>query len=214
METNSQELKTTTWNPVTGCDRVSAGCDHCYALSLAKRLKSFGLEKYQSDGSPATSGPGFGVTTHPKTLEQPYGWQRPRVIFVTSMGDLFHPQVPPPSSSALDPRRFYRDGRNAAPHLPTAHQASRSRPQTRGSIGVAVQSVAGHLGRRRARSLPPRTTARDTGPTQISFLRAAAGADGRLEPRWYRLGHRRWRSWIQSPPNESAVGHQHPRPSP
>ncbi len=97
METTSltsQEFRTTTWNPVTGCDRVSAGCDHCYALTLARRLKSFGLEKYQNDGDARTSGPGFAVTTHPKTLAQPYGWKQPKVIFVTSMGDLFHPEVP------------------------------------------------------------------------------------------------------------------------
>ena len=48
-----------TWNPTTGCDRISAGCDHCYALSLAKRLKAMGQAKYQTDGDPRTSGPGF-----------------------------------------------------------------------------------------------------------------------------------------------------------
>ena len=90
----SREINTTTWNPVTGCDRLSAGCDHCYALTLAKRLKGFGLEKYQNDGDPKTSGPGFAVTTHPDTLDKPYGWKAPRTIFVTSMGDLFHPDVP------------------------------------------------------------------------------------------------------------------------
>ena len=90
----SHEINTTTWNPVTGCDRLSAGCDHCYALTLAKRLKSFGQEKYQNDGDPKTSGPGFAVTTHPDTLAKPYDWKAPRTIFVTSMGDLFHPDVP------------------------------------------------------------------------------------------------------------------------
>ena len=90
----SEELKTTTWNPVTGCDRVSAGCDNCYALALAKRLKAMGSEKYQTDGDPVTSGPGFGVVTHPNVLQQPYHWHHPRVVFVTSMSDLFHPSVP------------------------------------------------------------------------------------------------------------------------
>jgi protein gp37 len=82
-----------TWNPVTGCDRVSAGCDHCYALTLAARLKAMGQPKYQRDGDPRTSGPGFGVTMHPAELEIPRRWRRPRVIFVNSMSDLFHPQV-------------------------------------------------------------------------------------------------------------------------
>jgi protein gp37 len=51
-----------TWNPVTGCDQVSPGCDHCYALTLAARLKAMGSPKYQRDGDSRTSGPGFGVT--------------------------------------------------------------------------------------------------------------------------------------------------------
>jgi protein gp37 len=82
-----------TWNPVTGCDRVSKGCDHCYALTLAARLKAMGQAKYQHDGDPRTSGPGFGVTMHPAELELPKRWRRPRVIFVNSMSDLFHPKV-------------------------------------------------------------------------------------------------------------------------
>jgi protein gp37 len=83
-----------TWNPVTGCDRVSAGCDHCYALTLAKRLKAMGVAKYQQDGDPRTSGPGFGVTTHPQALNEPYRWHTPQVVFVNSMSDLFHAKVP------------------------------------------------------------------------------------------------------------------------
>lgn len=83
-----------TWNPVTGCDRVSAGCDHCYAMVLAKRLKSMGAQKYQRDGDPRTSGPGFGVTIHPDTLDVPRRWRAPRVVFVNSMSDLFHAKVP------------------------------------------------------------------------------------------------------------------------
>ncbi|MFR9752583.1 DUF5131 family protein [Nocardia sp. 004] len=83
-----------TWNPVTGCDRVSAGCDHCYAMTLAKRLKAMGAEKYQHDGDPRTSGPGFGVTIHPSTLDVPLQWRQPRVVFVNSMSDLFHAKVP------------------------------------------------------------------------------------------------------------------------
>jgi protein gp37 len=83
-----------TWNPVTGCDRVSAGCDHCYALALAKRLKAMGAAKYQRDGDPRTSGPGFGVAVHPQALNEPYGWNTPRVVFVNSMSDLFHAKIP------------------------------------------------------------------------------------------------------------------------
>lgn len=83
-----------TWNPTTGCDRISAGCDHCYALTLAKRLKAMGSRKYQTDGDPRTSGPGFGVATHADTLGEPLTWRKPQRIFVNSMSDLFHARVP------------------------------------------------------------------------------------------------------------------------
>jgi protein gp37 len=83
-----------TWNPTTGCDRVSAGCDNCYALTLAKRLKAMGNPKYQTDGDERTSGPGFGVALHQDALMIPHSWGRPRLVFVNSMSDLFHARVP------------------------------------------------------------------------------------------------------------------------
>ncbi|GAA1592537.1 DUF5131 family protein [Kribbella hippodromi] len=83
-----------TWNPTTGCDRVSAGCDNCYALALSKRLKAMGAAKYQTDGDPRTSGPGFGVAVHSSALHIPLSWRRPRLVFVNSMSDLFHAKVP------------------------------------------------------------------------------------------------------------------------
>lgn len=83
-----------TWNPVTGCDRISAGCDRCYALTLARRLKAMGSAKYQNDGDPRTSGPGFGVTIHPDALGEPLRWRKPATVFVNSMSDLFHARVP------------------------------------------------------------------------------------------------------------------------
>lgn len=83
-----------TWNPVTGCDRVSPGCAHCYALDLAARLKRMGQPKYQVDGPAGSSGPGFGVTLHRSTIDTPLHWRTPRVIFVNSMSDLFHEAIP------------------------------------------------------------------------------------------------------------------------
>src|SRR5690348_12411622 len=77
-----------TWNPTTGCDKTSPGCDNCYALTLAKRLKAMGQAKYQRDGDPRTSGPGFALTVHPDALDLPRGWSNPRTIFVNSMSDL------------------------------------------------------------------------------------------------------------------------------
>ena len=91
---SSIEWTEATWNPSTGCDRISAGCDNCYALTLAKRLKAMGSAKYQNDGDDRTSGPGFGLTVHPDSLDVPRRWRQPRTVFVNSMSDLFHARVP------------------------------------------------------------------------------------------------------------------------
>ncbi|MFD8130061.1 DUF5131 family protein [Streptomyces mirabilis] len=91
---SSIEWTEATWNPTTGCDRVSPGCDNCYALTLSKRLKAMGAEKYQTDGNPVTSGPGFGLALHHDSLTLPYRWKSPRTVFVNSMSDLFHARVP------------------------------------------------------------------------------------------------------------------------
>lgn len=91
---SSIEWTEATWNPTTGCDQTSPGCDNCYALALAKRLKAMGSPKYQVDGDPRTSGPGFGLTLHGDALELPRRWRQGRMVFVNSMSDLFHPAVP------------------------------------------------------------------------------------------------------------------------
>ena len=91
---SSIEWTEATWNPTTGCDRTSPGCDHCYALTLSKRLKAMGVDKYQNDGDPRTSGPGFKLTVHDDALQVPFGWRQPRLVFVNSMSDLFHKDVP------------------------------------------------------------------------------------------------------------------------
>ncbi|WP_341719987.1 phage Gp37/Gp68 family protein [Micromonospora sp. FIMYZ51] len=82
------------WNPTTGCDKISDGCDNCYALGMARRLKAMGQAKYQNDGHPVTSGPGFALTVHPDELGTPLTWRKPRTVFVNSMSDLFHARVP------------------------------------------------------------------------------------------------------------------------
>lgn len=90
---SSIEWTEQTWNPTTGCDRISDGCTNCYALTMAQRLKGMGSAKYQTDGDPSTSGPGFGLAMHQDTLTDPLGWKKPRKVFVNSMSDLFHKDV-------------------------------------------------------------------------------------------------------------------------
>ena len=82
-----------TWNPTTGCDQTSPGCDNCYALTLAKRLKAMGSERYQNEGDPRTSGPGFKLTKHDEVIDAPGRWKHPRLVGVNSMSDLFHEDV-------------------------------------------------------------------------------------------------------------------------
>ncbi len=112
--TTSIEWTETTWNPTWGCDRISPGCDHCYALTLAKRLKAMGQPKYQTDGDPRTSGPGFGVAVHPEVLTEPLRWRKPRKCFVDSMADLMHAKVPTSflaqvwAVTALTPQHTYQ----------------------------------------------------------------------------------------------------------
>src|SRR5579859_6909831 len=94
MTKTSIEWTQMTWNPTTGCDRVSPGCDHCYALTMAGRLRAIGSPAYQKDGDLRTSGPGFALTLHPDRLEVPLRWPKPQMVFVNSMSDLFHAKVP------------------------------------------------------------------------------------------------------------------------
>jgi protein gp37 len=92
MSLNSAiEWTDATWNPTTGCRKVSPGCDNCYAATLAKRLKAMGNRRYQIDGP---DGQGFGLSLHWDKLVEPLSWGRPRRVFVNSMSDLFHPGVP------------------------------------------------------------------------------------------------------------------------
>jgi len=74
-----------TWNPVTGCTKISPGCKYCYAERFAKRLQAMGKERYKD---------GFKLTLQPDVIELPLHWRKPRRIFVNSMSDLFHPDVP------------------------------------------------------------------------------------------------------------------------
>ena len=85
MKPSRIEWTESTWNPVTGCTKISAGCAHCYAERMAKRLLAMGQPNYRN---------GFEVTCHPQALEMPLRWKKSKMIFVNSMSDLFHKKVP------------------------------------------------------------------------------------------------------------------------
>lgn len=86
MASNSKiEWTESTWNPITGCTKISPGCKNCYAERMTKRLKAMGSPSYEN---------GFKLTMHEHLLERPLTWKKPQVIFVNSMSDLFHKDVP------------------------------------------------------------------------------------------------------------------------
>jgi protein gp37 len=85
MARSAIEWTESTWNPVTGCDKISPGCKHCYAERMARRLQGMGQANYRR---------GFRLTLQPSMLERPLAWRTPQMIFVNSMSDLFHKDVP------------------------------------------------------------------------------------------------------------------------
>lgn len=85
MSSTRIEWTDATWNPVTGCTKMSAGCQHCYAETMSRRLKAMGVAKYSK---------GFAVSLHEDAMSEPEKWRKPRTIFVCSMSDLFHKDVP------------------------------------------------------------------------------------------------------------------------
>lgn len=85
MAASKIEWTEETWNPITGCTKCSAGCLHCYAETFAKRLQAMGNERYKN---------AFQVTVHRDIFERPLEWQKPKMIFVNSMSDIFHEDIP------------------------------------------------------------------------------------------------------------------------
>jgi protein gp37 len=85
MAQSSIEWTEMTWNPTTGCTKISAGCKYCYAEVMTRRLHAMGINKYKD---------GFELRIHHDALNIPYEWKKPKVVFVNSMSDLFHPDVP------------------------------------------------------------------------------------------------------------------------
>ena len=117
------EWTDSTWTPVTGCTKVSEGCKHCYAQSMARRLQAMSSPHYAD---------GFEVRLHADVLDLPLRWKRPRRIFVTSMGDLFHNQVPDDFIEQVF------DVMNAAPHH--TFQVLTKRPERLSDFVAAYQT--------------------------------------------------------------------------
>jgi protein gp37 len=85
MAQSNIEWTELTWNPVTGCNKISPGCKFCYAEVMSRRLKAMGIQKYKD---------GFNIRLHPNELNTPFTWRKSKIVFVNSMSDLFHPDIP------------------------------------------------------------------------------------------------------------------------
>ena len=191
-----------TWNPVTGCTKVSAGCDNCYAERFSERFRGVAGHPFES---------GFDLTLRPERIDQPKRWRRPRMIFVNSMSDLFHKEIPDAFVSRVFDtmetahwhvyqiltkrsslmrefvNRRYRD-RPAPPHI---------------WLGVSIESssVMSRL----------RHLKQNQGGRALRLIRAAARTCGDTEPQWDSLGHSRWRERPARAPGRHLVAPRAPR---
>ena len=183
-----------TWNPVTGCDKVSPGCAHCYAETFAERWRGVPGHPYEQ---------GFDLRLWPDRLEQPLRWKRPRMIFVNSMSDLFHEDIP----TSYIARGLRRDGRRQSAHVPDPHQAPRANGRTRRRrcrgqpnvwMGVTIENrrfvhradACASSPAACVSSQPSRSSGRSTASTSTGIDWLIAGGES---------GHgHRWRSWTGS----------------
>jgi len=138
MAQSSIEWTEATWNPVTGCTMISPGCAHCYAERMANRLKAMRNPNYKN---------GFELTLQPHMLTVPLRWKKPQMIFVNSMSDLFHRDVPVEYI-----QQVFAQGQLA--HLPDSDEAVRPPPRTGPGSGLGAEHLDGGLGRERQIHVP------------------------------------------------------------
>ena len=169
-----------TWNPVTGCDSVSPGCDNCYAERLAARLQAMGNKRYIN---------GFRVTLHWDKIGEPLRWMRPRLVFVNSMSDLFHPEVPDDFIDGV----FDTMARGITAHFSGFNQASSKSGKTSKWHATTSAYMDGNKYRKRSIHLSSELLTYDKRLYKVSFLRTSARAPPLSRPKQYPMGNSRWR---------------------
>jgi len=127
-----------TWNPVRGCTKITSGCAHCYAETFAERFRGVPGHPYEQ---------GFDLRLVPEKLAQPLLWRKPKMIFVNSMSDLFHRDVPVEYI-----QQVFAQGQLA--HLPDSDEAVRPPPRTGPGSGLGAEHLDGGLGRERQIHVP------------------------------------------------------------
>ena len=152
------EWTNATWNPVTGCTKISAGCDHCYAERFAERFRGVPNHPFRA---------GFDLTLRPERLEQPLQWHRSRMIFVNSMSDLFHKLVP---IEFVDRVFDTMELANWHTFQVLTKRSSRMRDYVRsryGELGRSSAHMAGRLRRRRGQAFARPPFATDVGSNSL-----------------------------------------------
>jgi hypothetical protein len=152
--TTTIEWTDATWNPVTGCTKISSGCDNCYAERFSERFRG-------TPGHPFETG--FDLTMRPDRIEQPLRWREPRMIFVNSMSDLFHKEIPTSFISkvcdTMEKAHWHTfSGANQALVLDAQFPASSIRRRAR-----PKSHLVWGLGRRRQQEEPDKALARSAG---------------------------------------------------
>lgn len=189
------EWTESTWNPVTGCTKVSSGCDRCYAETFAERWRGIPGHPYEQ---------GFELRFWPERLEQPLRWRRPRVIFVNSMSDLFHQHVPASYvGKVLDtiratPRHSYQVLTKRPGKMASVMRSLQPEPLPNLWLGTSVEDDD-YVGR-------CRLLARHSRRRQVSVVGTIAGSAALTQPRRHRLGNRRRRVRPRSPADRGRVG--------
>ena len=188
-----------TWNPVTGCTKVSPGCKNCYAERLAVRLRAMGNPRYRN---------GFAVTLQPDQIELPLRWRRPRRIFVNSMSDLFHEVVPEEYI-----QQVFEMMARAHWHIFQMLTKRSAAPRCDGCApAVAAQCLAGCVRRECPVRWPGRSPETSASQRPIPLGRASPRAHRMLASRRNSLGHRRRREWARTPRGVGRLGPACPRP--
>jgi protein gp37 len=167
MNQSPIEWTTATWNPVTGCTKVSPGCDHCYAEAFAERFRGVPGHAYAR---------GFDLQLRPERLQQPLAWRKPSLIFVNSMSDLFHARVP---------ESYVREV------VAVMRSSSWHTFQILTKRAERLERLSGRLDRDSHVLQPRASPSARRRRCAIPLVRTSAGRPARPAARWHRLGDRR-----------------------
>ena len=193
MAQSTIEWTESTWNPLTGCTKISPGCKFCYAERMAKRLQAMNQARYMN---------GFKLTLHEDLLELPIYWKKPQLIFVNSMSGMFHRDVPAwfiQKTFDVMHRAWWHQFQVLTKRSDYLLELSPVRHLARECLDGCERGAAGLC-------LSHRPPSRDRGSGQVRFLGASAGAPPQARPARDRLGHRRGRIRSRSPADGGRLG--------